>query len=126
MHKRPLNISEVILKYTLDTSDDIALNCDHWTATDFAGAIDSGLLQYEGWEPKNESGAPFIPVDGAVTVLISVRIETYNPVLEEVDFTYGIVDAFQNGACRIEANDTHTVTISIKGIIHDHNIHHPE
>ncbi|AWH86621.1 hypothetical protein HYN59_16555 [Flavobacterium album] len=118
------DIREVVLKYTLDTSDDIALNCDHWTATDFAGAIDSGLLKYEGWSPMGSPDSA--STGGAITVFISISIETDDPVLQEEDFTSGLIDAFQIGACVISHNDDHTVNVTVRGIIRDHTIHRQE
>lgn len=125
MDQKSPDVNDVILKYTLDKSE-IALNCDHWNATDFAGAIDSGLLKYEGGVLQNENTPTFDPSGNTVTVFIAVSIRSSGLSLEAKDFSQPLIDALQMGACKIDVGSNHIVNIAIRGIITEHNIHHPE
>jgi len=114
----------VVLKYTLDRSDDIALNCDHWTPTDFAGAIDSGLLIYEGLLEAGSAINTPIQGDDTTTVFIYADIPEISHPFEIENFSQSLVDALQSGACSIEVSSHHTVVITIKVNIADNNASH--
>lgn len=114
---------DIVVRYTLSKSSEIALNCDHWTSTDFAGAIDSGLLEYEDWHLKNEGAAAYEPKENAITVLITVNVDNNKNFLGKDDINPGLVDAFENNACSVAVTDDHTVYVAIKGTITEGHIH---